>query len=108
VAKSKTTNAVKSATTVPVKRKPPAANNKPAAVAKPAPGPAPTITSAEIGRVAGDIWGLLVRDGGLSLAAIKKSVKAPPDVVAAAIGWLAREDKLVFSMNGKQLKVSLR
>jgi hypothetical protein len=42
------------------------------------------------------------------IAAIKKSVGAPTDVIAAAIGWLAREDKLEFAVGGKALKVSLK
>jgi len=58
--------------------------------------------------VAGDVWGLLVRDGTLTVAAIKKSIDAPGDVVLAAIGWLAREDKLEFLTQGRSVKVSLR
>jgi hypothetical protein len=58
--------------------------------------------------VSGDVWGLLVRDGAQTIAAIKKSIDAPPDLVLAAIGWLAREDKLEFSTHGRSVKVSLR
>jgi hypothetical protein len=65
-------------------------------------------SSTEIGHVAGDVWGFLVRDGAQTIAAIKKSVDAPPDLVLAAIGWLAREDKLEFSTQGRSVKVSLR
>ena len=43
-----------------------------------------------------------------TFAAVKKSVKAPTDVVAAAIGWLAREDKLEFTSSGKTVKISLK
>ena len=62
----------------------------------------------EIGHVAGEVWGLLSRDGGQTVAAIKKSINAPSDAVLAAIGWLAREDKLEFSMHGRSVKISLR
>jgi Winged helix-turn-helix domain (DUF2582) len=65
-------------------------------------------TGIEIGHVAGEVWGLLSRDGGQTIAAIKKSINAPSDVVLAAIGWLAREDKLEFSVRGRSVKLSLR
>jgi hypothetical protein len=65
-------------------------------------------SSIEIGHVAGDIWGVLSRDGGLTISAIKKSTDAPADLVLAALGWLAREDKVEFSTQGRSVKVSLR
>ena len=68
----------------------------------------PAIAADEIGRVAGDVWSLLNRDGGQTLSAIKKSVDAPADIVVAAIGWLAREDKLEFLVSGRAVTVSLR
>ena len=66
------------------------------------------ISDVEIGHVAGDVWGALVRDGSLTVAALKKAVDAPGDVVMAAIGWLAREEKLDFSTQGRSVKISLR
>ena len=66
------------------------------------------ISSSEIGRVAGEIWALLSDNGEQTLAAIKKSVDVPPDVALAAIGWLAREDKLEFATSGRTVKISLR
>ena len=78
---------------------------KPDPAAARSPGP---LSATEIGHVAGDVWGLLIRDGGLTIPAIKKSVGAPADVVLAAIGWLAREGKLEFSTQGRSVKVSLR
>jgi hypothetical protein len=66
------------------------------------------ISTVEIGHVAGDVWSVLDRNGGLTLAALKKEVAAPVDVVLAAVGWLAREDKLEFSTAGRTVKISLR
>jgi hypothetical protein len=66
------------------------------------------MTGIEIGHVAGDVWGALSRKGPLTLTALKKEVKAPADVVAAAIGWLAREEKLDFDTAGRAAKISLR
>jgi Winged helix-turn-helix domain (DUF2582) len=65
-------------------------------------------STIEIGHVAGDVWGLLSRDGDITISAIKKSIDAPADVVLAAIGWLAREDKVEFSTQGRSVNVSLR
>jgi hypothetical protein len=67
-----------------------------------------TLSTEEIGHVAGDLWGYLDKGGAQTLAAIKKEVNAPNDLVLAAIGWLAREDKLSFSGNNRSLKISLR
>jgi hypothetical protein len=50
----------------------------------------------------------LDKDGGQSLAALKKATGASNELVLAAIGWLAREDKLEFTASGKTVKISLR
>ena len=109
MAKTKPTKVAEPKTTPPINPK--TTNSKAtddlesvAAVAR-SPG---TFSTIEIGHVAGDVWGLLVNDGSLTLAAIKKAVDAPGDLVLAAIGWLAREDKLEFSTQGRSVKVSLR
>lgn len=62
----------------------------------------------QIGITAGAIWMYLTDNGETSLATLKKEVKAPGDLVLAAVGWLAREDKLDFAVNGKTVKVSLK
>jgi hypothetical protein len=66
------------------------------------------LSNDQIGEVAGEIWDLLTGQNGQSLAAIKKSIDAPADVVMAAVGWLAREEKLEFEQSGRSVKVSLR
>lgn len=65
-------------------------------------------THIAIGHAAGDVWGVLSNDGPKSIAELKKSVNAPGDVVVAAVGWLAREDKLEYVANGKTVKIGLR
>jgi hypothetical protein len=70
--------------------------------------PVGEMSSVEIGHVAGNVWELLSRQDGMTLAALKKEVSAPAEMVIAAIGWLAREDKLEFTMVGRGVKVSLR
>jgi hypothetical protein len=66
------------------------------------------LSNDQIGDVAGEVWELLSGKNEQTLAAIKKSVDAPADVVVAAVGWLAREDKLDFRVSGRSVKVSLR
>ncbi|MDA1229464.1 MAG: winged helix-turn-helix domain-containing protein [Planctomycetota bacterium] len=70
--------------------------------------PTRTLTHAEIGLVAGQVWQLLADQGEQSLASVKSTLDAPPELVLAAIGWLAREDKLMFKTSGRAFKVSLR
>jgi hypothetical protein len=66
-----------------------------------------SLSSHDIGVVAGEVWQLLSDSGPQTLASVKKTVKAPAEVVAAAIGWLAREDKLEFT-GGKSVRLSLK
>jgi hypothetical protein len=107
----------KSKSTKPDKEKAPRSGKSPAEKLEvgrgfePEPSAARTpgvLSSTEIGHVAGDVWGLLSRDGGQTIGAIKKAIGGSSDVVLAAIGWLAREDKLEFSTHGRSVKVSLR
>ena len=66
------------------------------------------LTNDEIGHVAGQVWQLLTDENDRSMASIKKSIAAPDALTLASIGWLAREDKLEFKMNGRFTIVSLR
>jgi hypothetical protein len=129
--------AKKAAPSPAAKKKPASASRKPSAVAAPAEtnGAAPpvaataatkktvpvkaaatttlkpaerTLSTHDIGLVAGEIWGFLAEKEPQTLAAIKKAVTAPADVITAAIGWLAREDKLEFATSGRTLKVGLK
>ncbi len=92
------------------RRKPVA--NKPAAKKQPAigslTGRQQALSNEQIGQAAGEVWRVLTENDGQSLAALKKSIDAPADLVVAALGWLAREDKLEFVTSGRSLKVSLR
>ena len=62
----------------------------------------------QIGATAGAVWLLLTEQGDLSLATIKKEIAAPADLILAAIGWLAREEKLDFTVSGKNVKLALK
>ncbi len=59
-----------------------------------------------IGVNAGLVWQAL-EDGALSIKALKKSTKLKDKELNLALGWLAREDKLVFVEEGEELVVDL-
>ena len=81
-----------------------------AAAKKSAPAaPARPLTVEEIGHAAGEVWGTLsTGNGGVTLAALKKSVDAPADLVLLALGWLAREDKVEIDASAKTPTISLK
>ena len=67
----------------------------------------PSLSDELIGNAAGKVWHTLTA-GEQTLAALKKSVDSQPELVLAALGWLAREGKLDFVTSGRSLKIALR
>ena len=61
-----------------------------------------------IGETAGDIWKLLGQEGPLSITAIAGKVKQAQSLVYMGIGWLAREDKLVFTETKRGITISVK
>lgn len=61
-----------------------------------------------IGQTAGLVWKVLAENGPLSMTKLVKTVGEPRDTVMQALGWLAREDKLVIEEEGRSRNVSLR
>ena len=61
----------------------------------------------QIGHGAGAVWKYLTEHSEAKPTEIKKALKLTDEVLWMAIGWLAREDKIVFKGNGKALYVSL-
>ncbi len=61
----------------------------------------------EIGESAGRVWQYLSEHSAATPQEIKKALKLDEVMLYMAIGWLAREEKLVFSGEGSALKVSL-
>jgi hypothetical protein len=64
-------------------------------------------SSEVIGQTAGDVWQVLSERGGQTVAGLKKSIDVPDELIMAALGWLAREDKLAFETNGRSVSVAL-
>jgi hypothetical protein len=61
----------------------------------------------EIGTAAGAIWQALNAKGELSLPSLKLQVEAKSPVFDWAVGWLAREDKIVIRRHQKSYRVRL-
>jgi hypothetical protein len=62
----------------------------------------------EIGTIAGAIWHALNNKGELSLAQLKKEVNGKTPVFEWALGWLAREDKIVIGREKRSFRVRLK
>lgn len=62
----------------------------------------------QIGETAGDVWRLLDLKGPLSMAQVVKQLDAPRDLVMMALGWLAREDKILVDNDSRARTISLR
>ena len=61
----------------------------------------------EIGTTAGAIWHALTTKGELSLAQLKKDVKGKLPLFDWAIGWLAREGKIMITPAGRSFRIRL-
>ena len=62
----------------------------------------------QIGETAGDVWHLLAAEHEpVSLTQLVKRIDQPRDVIMQAVGWLAREDKLIIEEKGRTRYVIL-
>ena len=66
-----------------------------------------TVNIEKIGNNAGAVWNAL-NNGEMEIKDLKKSVKFTDKELWAAIGWLAREDKLAIKEQGKEVFLSLK
>ncbi|MDE7154481.1 MAG: winged helix-turn-helix domain-containing protein [Muribaculaceae bacterium] len=57
-----------------------------------------------IGTWAGAVWNALNEADALGLKQIKKITKLKEKEIYAAIGWLAREDKIIINVNPEDEK----
>ncbi len=65
-----------------------------------------TIMKEKIGVNAGIVWNAL-NEGAKELKALKKATKLTEKDMYAALGWLAREEKVCFTENETDILVSL-
>jgi hypothetical protein len=61
----------------------------------------------EIGTTAGAIWHALEKDGESTLSTLKKKVESSSPVFDWAIGWLAREQKIVIRRDKRSWLIRL-
>lgn len=61
----------------------------------------------KMGVNAGKVWTLLDQTGRQNVKDLKKSSKLTDKDLFAALGWLAREEKIALEEQGKDLFVSL-
>ena len=61
----------------------------------------------QIGETAGLVWSDLNDRGPMSIAKLVREVSQPRDVVMQAVGWLAREDKILIQDTNRGRLVSL-
>jgi hypothetical protein len=64
--------------------------------------------SEEIGTMAGEIWQALETNGEMTLSKLKKQLNAASPLFDWAIGWLAREDKIMLTTEKRPMRVCLK
>jgi len=67
-----------------------------------------TAIEEDIGQVAGAIWHALNTHGELSLARLKKLVEGKGPIFDWAVGWLAREGKIIVTAKKRSFSIRLK
>ena len=62
----------------------------------------------DIGNNAGKLWHYLKENPLSTMEDAGKSLKLQENSIALAAGWLAREDKLTFQKDGKNVRIALK
>lgn len=60
-----------------------------------------------IGEMAGLVWQYLSDHGRVTVSRLVKEIDAPRDLVMQAVGWLAREGKIVIQEERRSKLISL-
>jgi hypothetical protein len=63
--------------------------------------------TARIGTNAGKVWNALKDQGEMTLTQVKKKTTLNDSDTNLALGWLAREEKIIFQKKGKAINISL-
>ncbi|MBZ0265667.1 winged helix-turn-helix domain-containing protein [bacterium] len=61
-----------------------------------------------IGTAAGNVWKYLSENGATQLSTLKKELDLNGAMIDRAIGWLAREGKLIEEKKGRSISLSLK
>jgi hypothetical protein len=61
----------------------------------------------KIGEAAGKIWSILRENEEVAISQFPRMIKEKTLIVHQALGWLAREDKIVYRAKGNKIYVAL-
>lgn len=61
----------------------------------------------KIGKTAGNIWDILQENEEVAISQFPKMLNEKAVIVNQALGWLAREDKIIFRQEGNRTLISL-
>ncbi len=61
-----------------------------------------------VGEVAGRIWDYLDQYGEVTILRLKSYLKVSNTLICMAIGWLAREDKVIIQKQKREYTISLK
>ncbi len=62
----------------------------------------------QIGTAAGEIWRYLNENGKATINSLSRELSESERMIQMGIGWLAREDKLTFSKEGRFHYIALK
>jgi len=65
------------------------------------------VTKEMVQEAAGKVWQVLAKKGKVNVAELPKLLKEKMHIAFQALGWLAREDKVVYSEKDRKNYVSL-
>lgn len=65
------------------------------------------LVKEQIGISAGNIWRILQKNGEVAISKLPKMLKESDSMACRALGWLAREDKTEYRIEGRSTFVSL-
>ncbi len=68
----------------------------------------PTHQLESIGDAAGEVWRYLNSHSSVTLSKLARDIDAPRDLVMQGVGWLAREEKIVFEKGSRSKLISLK
>jgi Mn-dependent DtxR family transcriptional regulator len=61
----------------------------------------------KIGNTAGNIWDMLQENEEVAISQFPKMLNEKAVIVNQALGWLAREDKIIYRQEGNRTLISL-
>jgi hypothetical protein len=64
--------------------------------------------STSIGSIAGQVWQYLNKNGAHSVTKIAKETDIETKQLQRAIGWLAKEDKIIITLKGRTEVIGLK